>query len=184
MKKVTTIFLSFVLAFAFSIVCFANGQEILENDTTYTNEFNISDEENEMLVDFYGEDFVSKLENGEISPDDIFEATGLEKSTLAAAFLFITSVFLLIPAIIVMIVFISKNKKLKEKIKRYELTYGVVYDSDVLKDMANIPPQNYNYNPQTFVPQYPEVNNQNISNSNFSDTLKDEQSKENDGGNI
>ena len=53
--------------------------------------------------------------------------------------------------------------------------------------MANIPPQNYNNNPQTFVPQYP-VNNapqQNSDISAFTDALKNETNKENnDGGNL
>ena len=62
------------------------------------------------------------------------------------------------------------------KIKNYELTYGVVYDKEVLKDMANIPPQNYNYNPQTFVPQYP-VNNPPEQNQDISAFTDDDKKK-------
>ncbi|MBQ5884618.1 MAG: hypothetical protein IIW72_08825 [Clostridia bacterium] len=111
----------------------------------------------------------------------------MEKSTIIVATLLIFAILLFVPVLIVLIVFISKNSKLKSKIRNYELTYGVVYDKEVLKDMANIPPQNYNYNPQTFVPQYP-VNNapqQNSDISAFTDALKSETNKENnDGGNL
>ena len=193
MKKIMAILLSLVLAFCFSTFAFATGEEVTDGAVS-GEEFVYADGANEyegsaedVLADIYGEDFAASVENGELDPYALLEEMGMEKSTVIMAMLVLFSVFLFVPVLIVLIVFISKNSKIKEKIKNYELTYGVVYDKEVLKDMANIPPQNYNYNPQTFVPQYP-VNNapqQNSDISAFTDALKNETNKENnDGGNL
>ena len=193
MKKIMAILLSLVLAFCFSTLAFATGEEIadeavLGDEFVYTDgadEF--EDSTDDVLSDIYGEDFAAAVENGDVDPYAILEEMGMEKSTIIVAMLLIFAILLFVPVLIVLIVFISKNTKIKQKIKNYELTYGVVYDKAVLKDMANIPPQNYNYNPQTFVPQYP-VNNppqQNQDISAFTDALKSETNKENnDGGNL
>ena len=194
MKKIMAILLSLVLAFCFSTLVFATGEEVKVDEAVSSDEFvyadgadEYSDSTEDMLADIYGEDFAEALENGEADPYALLEAMGMEKSTVIMAMLLLFAILLFIPVLIVLIVFISKNSKLKSKIKNYELTYGVVYDKEVLKDMANIPPQNYNYNPQTFVPQYP-VNNapqQNSDISAFTDALKNETNKENnDGGNL
>ena len=194
MKKIMAILLSLVLAFCFSTLAFATGEEVKVDEAVSSDEFvytdgadEYSDSTEDMLADIYGEDFAEALENGEADPYARLEAMGKEKSTVIMAMLLLFAILLFIPVLIVLIVFISKNSKLKSKIKNYELTYGVVYDKEVLKDMANIPPQNYNYNPQTFVPQYP-VNNapqQNSDISAFTDALKNETNKENnDGGNL
>ena len=194
MKKIMAILLSLVLAFCFSTLAFATGEEVKVDEAVSSDEFvytdgadEYSDSTEDMLADIYGEDFAEALENGEADPYALLEAMGMEKSTVIMAMLLLFAILLFIPVLIVLIVFISKNSKLKSKIKNYELTYGVVYDKEVLKDMANIPPQNYNYNPQTFVPQYP-VNNapqQNSEISAFTDALKSETNKENnDGGNL
>lgn len=194
MKKIMAILLSLVLAFCFSTFAFATGEEVKVDEAVSSDEFvytdgadEYSDSTEDMLADIYGEDFAEALENGEADPYALLEAMGMEKSTVIMAMLLLFAILLFIPVLIVLIVFISKNSKLKSKIKNYELTYGVVYDKEVLKDMANIPPQNYNYNPQTFVPQYP-VNNapqQNSDISAFTDALKNETNKENnDGGNL
>ena len=189
MKKITAILLSLILAFCFSTVAFATGEASVDANMGEDYSADIySDGTEDMLAEIYGEDFASQLENGEINPSEIFEMFGLEKSTVFMTMLVMIAFLLFIPVLIVLIVFISKNNKLKSKIRNYELTYGVVYDKDVLKDMANIPPQNYNYNPQTFVPQYP-VNNQSSANqdiSAFSDALKKEVNNENEnnGGNM
>lgn len=194
MKKIMAILLSLILAFGFSTLAFATGEEVKVDEAVSSDEFvytdgadEYSDSTEDMLADIYGEDFAEALENGEADPYALLEAMGMEKSTVIMAMLLLFAILLFIPVLIVLIVFISKNSKLKSKIKNYELTYGVVYDKEVLKDMANIPPQNYNYNPQTFVPQYP-VNNapqQNSDISAFTDALKNETNKENnDGGNL
>lgn len=194
MKKIMAILLSLVLAFCFSTLAFATGEEVKVDEAVSSDEFvytdgadEYSDSTEDMLADIYGEDFAEALENGEADPYALLEAMGMEKSTVIMAMLLLFAILLFIPVLIVLIVFISKNSKLKSKIKNYELTYGVVYDKEVLKDMANIPPQNYNYNPQTFVPQYP-INNapqQNSDISAFTDALKNETNKENnDGGNL
>lgn len=194
MKKIMAILLSLVLAFCFSTLAFATGEEVKVDEAVSSDEFvyadgaeEYSDSTEDMLADIYGEDFAEALENGEADPYALLEAMGMEKSTVIMAMLLLFAILFFIPVLIVLIVFISKNSKLKSKIKNYELTYGVVYDKEVLKDMANIPPQNYNYNPQTFVPQYP-VNNapqQNSDISAFTDALKNETNKENnDGGNL
>ena len=194
MKKIMAFLLSLVLAFCFSTLAFATGEEVKVDEAVSSDEFvytdgadEYSDSTEDMLADIYGEDFAEALENGEADPYALLEAMGMEKSTVIMAMLLLFAILLFIPVLIVLIVFISKNSKLKSKIKNYELTYGVVYDKEVLKDMANIPPQNYNYNPQTFVPQYP-VNNapqQNSDISAFTDALKNETNKENnDGGNL
>ena len=194
MKKIMAILLSLVLAFCFSTLAFATGEEVKVDEAVSSDEFvytdgadEYSDSTEDMLADIYGEDFAEALENGEADPYALLETMGMEKSTVIMAMLLLFAILLFIPVLIVLIVFISKNSKLKSKIKNYELTYGVVYDKEVLKDMANIPPQNYNYNPQTFVPQYP-VNNapqQNSDISAFTDALKNETNKENnDGGNL
>lgn len=195
MKKIMAIILSLVFIFAFSTVAFANGEEVKVDEVTSGDEYiytdgadEAADSPEDILADLYGQEFADAYANGEIGAYAFFEEMGLEKSTVVMAMLLIFAVLLFIPVLIVLIVFISKNKKLKEKIRGYELTYGVVYDKDVLKDMANIPPQNYNYNPQTFVPQYP-VNNapqqNNTDISAFSNALKNETNKENnDGGNL
>lgn len=194
MKKIMAILLSLVLAFCFSTLAFATGEEVKVDEAVSSDEFvytdgadEYSDSTEDMLADIYGEDFAEALENGEADPYALLETMGMEKSTVIMAMLLLFAILLFIPVLIVLIVFISKNSKLKSKIKNYELTYGVVYDKEVLKDMANIPPQNYNYNPQTFVPQYP-VNNapqQNSDISAFTDVLKNETNKENnDGGNL
>ena len=194
MKKIMAILLSLVLAFCFSTLVFATGEEVKVDEAVSSDEFvytdgadEYSDSTEDMLADIYGEDFAEALENGEADPYALLETMGMEKSTVIMAMLLLFAILLFIPVLIVLIVFISKNSKLKSKIKNYELTYGVVYDKEVLKDMANIPPQNYNYNPQTFVPQYP-VNNapqQNSDISAFTDALKNETNKENnDGGNL
>lgn len=194
MKKIMAILLSLVLTFCFSTLAFATGEEVKVDEAVSSDEFvytdgadEYSDSTEDMLADIYGEDFAEALENGEADPYALLEAMGMEKSTVIMAMLLLFAILLFIPVLIVLIVFISKNSKLKSKIKNYELTYGVVYDKEVLKDMANIPPQNYNYNPQTFVPQYP-VNNapqQNSDVSAFTDALKNETNKENnDGGNL
>lgn len=194
MKKIMAILLSLVLTFCFSTLAFATGEEVKVDEAVSSDEFvytdgadEYSDSTEDMLADIYGEDFAEALENGEADPYALLEAMGMEKSTVIMAMLLLFAILLFIPVLIVLIVFISKNSKLKSKIKNYELTYGVVYDKEVLKDMANIPPQNYNYNPQTFVPQYP-VNNapqQNSDISAFTDALKNETNKENnDGGNL
>lgn len=175
MKKIMALILSLVFIFAFSTVAFASGEEVVSGvpeydfyDDAYTTGEGISEEE--ML-------------------DDMLAETGLEMSTLIFCFLFFGACLLFVPALIVMIVFATKNKNVKEQIRNYEITYGVIYDKAVLKDMANIPPQNYNYNPQTFVPQYP-VNNQpaapqsNQDISAFSQALKNETNNENNGGNL
>ena len=194
MKKIMAILLSLVLTFCFSTLAFATGEEVKVDEAVSSDEFvytdgadEYSDSTEDMLADIYGEDFAEALENGEADPYALLEAMGMEKSTVIMAMLLLFAILLFIPVLIVLIVFISKNSKLKSTIKNYELTYGVVYDKEVLKDMANIPPQNYNYNPQTFVPQYP-VNNapqQNSDISAFTDALKNETNKENnDGGNL
>ena len=193
MKKIMAILLSLVFAFCFSTFAFATGEEIADDavageEFVYTEGVDeYSDGTNDALAEIYGEDFAAAVENGDVDPYAILEEMGMEKSTVIMAMLVMCSILLFVPVLIILIVFISKNKKLKEKIKNYELTYGVVYDKSVLKDMANIPPQNYNYNPQTFVPQYP-VNNapqQNQYISAFTDALKNETNKENnDGGNL
>lgn len=200
MKKIMAILLSLVFVFCFSTLAFAtgeevaNGEEIKTDETVASEDFVYTDGADEytdgtddMIAEIYGEDFAAALEEGEFDPNALYEAMGLEKSTIIMAMLLIFTILLFIPVLIILIVYISKNSKLKAKIKNYELTYGVIYDKDVLKDMANIPPQNYNYNPQTFVPQYP-VNNppqQNQDISAFSDALKKESNKENnDGGNL
>ena len=194
MKKIMAILLSLVLAFCFSTLAFATGEEVKVDEAASSDEFVYTDGADEysdgtevMLADIYGEDFAASLENGEADPYALLEEMGMEKSTVIVAMLLIFAILLFVPILIVLIVFISKNSKLKSKIRNYELTYGVVYDKEVLKDMANIPPQNYNYNPQTFVPQYP-VNNapqQNSDISAFTDALKSETNKENnDGGNL
>ncbi len=194
MKKIMAILLSLVLTFCFSTLAFATGEEVKVDEAVSSDEFvytdgadEYSDSTEDMLADIYGEDFAEALENGEADPYALLEAMGMEKSTVIMAMLLLFAILFFIPVLIVLIVFISKNSKLKSKIKNYELTYGVVYDKEVLKDMANIPPQNYNYNPQTFVPQYP-VNNapqQNSDISAFTDALKNETNKENnDGGNL
>ena len=194
MKKIMAILLSLVLTFCFSTLAFATGEEVKVDEAVSSDEFvytdgadEYSDSTEDMLADIYGEDFAEALENGEADPYALLEAMGMEKSTVIMAMLLLFAILFFIPVLIVLIVFISKNSKLKSKIKNYELTYGVVYDKEVLKDMANIPPQNYNYNPQTFVPQYP-VNNapqQNSDISAFTDALKNETDKENnDGGNL
>lgn len=194
MKKIMAILLSLVIAFCFSTFAFATGEEVKVDEAVSSDEFvytdgadEYSDSTEDMLADIYGEDFAEALENGEADPYALLEAMGMEKSTVIMAMLLLFAILFFIPVLIVLIVFISKNSKLKSKIKNYELTYGVVYDKEVLKDMANIPPQNYNYNPQTFVPQYP-VNNapqQNSDISAFTDALKNETNKENnDGGNL
>ena len=194
MKKIMAILLSLVLAFCFSTLAFATGEEVKVDEAVSSDEFvytdgadEYSDSTEDMLADIYGEDFAEALENGEADPYALLEAMGMEKSTVIMAMLLLFAILLFIPVLIVLIVFISKNSKLKSKIKNYELTYGVVYDKEVLKDMANIPPQNYNYNPQTFVPQAPLNNSpqQNTDISAFSDALKKETEKENnDGGNL
>lgn len=194
MKKIMAILLSLVLAFCFSTLAFATGEEVKVDEAVSSDEFvytdgadKYSDSTEDMLADIYGEDFAEALENGEADPYALLEAMGMEKSTVIMAMLLLFAILLFIPVLIVLIVFISKNSKLKSKIKNYELTYGVVYDKEVLKDMANIPPQNYNYNPQTFVPQAPLNNSpqQNTDISAFSDALKKETEKENnDGGNL
>lgn len=189
MKKITAILLSLILAFCFSTVAFATGEDLADANMGEEYSADIySDETEDMLAEIYGEDFVSQIENGEISPSEIFEMFGLEKSTVFMTMLVMIASLLFVPVLIVLIVFISKNSKLKAKIKNYELTYGVVYDKDVLKDMANIPPQNYNYNPQTFVPQYP-ANSENYTttpNTSFNETLSNEAKNENEnnGGNM
>ncbi len=193
MKKIMAILLSLVLAFCFSTLAFATGEEVKTDETVTSEDFvytdgadEYSDSTEDMLADIYGEDFAEALENGEADPYALLEAMGMEKSTVIMAMLLLFAILLFIPVLIVLIVFISKNSKLKSKIKNYELTYGVIYDKDVLKDMANIPPQNYNYNPQTFVPQVPLNNPQQSSDiSAFTDALKNETNKENnDGGNL
>ncbi len=193
MKKIMAILLSLILAFGFSTLAFATGEEVLDEsvageESVYTDGADeYADGTDDMIAEIYGEDFAAALEEGEFDPNALYEAMGLEKSTIIMAMLVLFAVLLFVPVLIVLIVFISKNSKIKEKIKNYELTYGVVYDKEVLKDMANIPPQNYNYNPQTFVPQAP-LNNapqQNTDISAFSDALKKESEKENsDGGNL
>lgn len=186
MKKIMAILLSLILAFGFSTLAFATGEEVLD-ESVAGEESVYTDGTDDMIAEIYGEDFAAALEEGEFDPNALYEAMGLEKSTIIMAMLVLFAVLLFVPVLIVLIVFISKNSKIKEKIKNYELTYGVVYDKEVLKDMANIPPQNYNYNPQTFVPQEP-LNNapqQNSDISAFSDALKKESEKENnDGGNL
>ncbi len=186
MKKIMAILLSLVLAFCFSTLAFATGEEVLDEavageESVYTDgAYEDSDSSEDMLADIYGEDFAAAVENGDVDPNALLEEMGMEKSTVIMAMLVLFAILLFVPVLIVLIVFISKNSKIKEKIKNYELTYGVVYDKEVLKDMANIPPQNYNYNPQTFVPQYP-VNNapqQSGDISAFSDALKNETNKE------
>ena len=177
MKKIMAILLVLVFAFSFSTVAFATGEEIASPE--------------------FSEDFSTDIPMGSGTVEEMLEQTGIEMSTLVLAYVFILSSLLFVPVLIVLIVFASKNKKVKQQIRNYEITYGVVYDKAVLKDMANIPPQNYNYNPQAFVPQYPmqgqpnaPQNNQDIS--AFSQALKNEaavetsneENKENEGGSL
>ncbi len=196
MKKIMAILLSLVLAFCFSTLAFATGEEKTDETaagdaSVYTDgAYEYQDGTDDVIADIYGEDFAASLEEGEYDPNAIYEAMGLEKSTIMLSILVVFAILLFIPVLIVLIVLISKNNKLKLKIKNYELTYGVVYDKEVLKDMANIPPQNYNYNPQTFVPQMPlnTAPQQNGDISAFTNALKNETNKENeennDGGNL
>ena len=191
MKKLLAILMSLVFVFCFSTLAFATGEEVekADEETVSGDEFvytdgayEFSDEEEQMLENIYGEDFVDSLENGEFDLNQMLESTGLEKSTLLLAMIFTTTSLLFIPTLIVLIVFISKNSKVKKQIRNYEITYGAGFNSG-----ANFPPQNYNYNPQNFAPQYP-VNNmpqQNQDISAFTDALKNEANKENnDGGNL
>ena len=191
MKKLLAILMSLVFVFCFSTLAFATGEEVekADEETVSGDEFvytdgayEFSDEEEQMLENIYGEDFVESLENGDIDVDDVLELTGLEKSTLIIIMIFMTTSFLFIPTLIVLIVFISKNSKIKKQIRNYEITYGAGFNNG-----ANFQPQNYNYNPQNFAPQYP-VNNvpqQNQDISAFNDALKNEAEKENNnGGNL
>lgn len=177
MKKIMAILLVLVFAFSFSTVAFATGEEVASPE--------------------FSEDFSTDIPTGSGTVEEMLEATGIEMSTLVLAYVFILSSLLFVPVLIVLIVFASKNKKVKQQIRNYEITYGVVYDKDVLKDMANIPPQNYNYNPQAFVPQYPMQGQPNAPQNNrdisaFSQALKNEaavetsneEKKENEGGSL
>lgn len=191
MKKLLAILMSLVFVFSFSTLAFATGEEVEKPDEetvsgdefVYTDgAYEFSDEEEQMLESIYGEDFVDSLENGEFDLNQMLESTGLEKSTLFLVMIFMTTSFLFIPTLIVLIVFICKNNKVKKQIRNYEITYGSGFNNG-----ANFPPQNYNYNPQNFAPQYP-VNNmpqQNQDITAFTDALKNEANKENnDGGNL
>ncbi len=190
MKKLLAILMSLVLVFCFSTFVFATGEEVEKTEETVSSDefvytdgaYEFSDEEEQLLENIYGEDFVESLENGDIDVDDVLELTGLEKSTLIIIMIFMTTSFLFIPTLIVLIVLISKNSKIKKQIKNYEITYGAGFNNG-----ANFQPQNYNYNPQNFAPQYP-VNNvpqQNQDISAFNDALKNEAEKENNnGGNL
>ena len=190
MKKLLAILMSLVFVFCFSTLAFATGEEIEKTEETVSSDefvytdgaYEFSDEEEQLLENIYGEDFVESLENGDIDVDDVLELTGLEKSTLIIIMIFMTTSFLFIPTLIVLIVFISKNSKIKKQIRNYEITYGTGFNNG-----ANFQPQNYNYNPQNFAPQYP-VNNvpqQNQDISAFNDALKNEAEKENNnGGNL
>ena len=188
MKKIMAILLVLVFAFSFSTVAFATGEEKAEDNTT-SEEFVYTDGASD-IYDF------SDVETN-VTVEDMLEQTGIEMSTLVLAYVFIFSSLLFVPVLIVLIVFASKNKKVKQQIRNYEITYGVVYDKDVIKDMANIPPQNYNYNPQAFVPQYPMQGQPNAPQNNrdisaFSQALKNEaavetsneEKKENEGGSL
>lgn len=191
MKKIMAILMSLVFVFCFSTLAFATGEETAttEEETVTSDEFvytdggyEFSDEEEQMLEDIYGENFVESLENGDFDVDDVLELTGLEKSTLLLMLLLLVTSLLFIPILIVLIVFASKNSKLKKKIENYEITYGAGFNNT-----GSFTQQNYNYNQQNFAPQYP-VNNfpqQNQDASTFTGVVNNETNNENkDGGNL
>ena len=110
MKKIMAILMSLVFVFCFSTLAFATGEETVktEGETVTSDEFvytdggyEFSDEEEQLLEDIYGEDFVNSLENGEFDVDDVLELTGLEKSTLLLMVLLLVTSLLFIPTLIV-----------------------------------------------------------------------------------
>ena len=114
MKKLLAILMSLVFVFCFSTLAFATGEEVekADEETVSGDEFvytdgayEFSDEEEQMLENIYGEDFVDSLENGEFDLNQMLESTGLEKSTLLLAMIFTTTSLLFIPTLIVLIIF-------------------------------------------------------------------------------
>lgn len=177
MKRLIVLFLAVtVLLFSFSVFALASGDIEIQNgeeagNGVFSYEYDDGVFGNDEVEEIFGEDAPAIL------------ALGTVVGFAALSF---------IPAVIVMIVFIVLNNKTVKRIREYEMTYGVVYTKDVLRDMQNIPPQNYNYNPSTFVPQYPVSNNQQSANpvntqaSSFNSTLYNEvkNENENNGGSI
>ena len=166
MKKLLMLVLSVTLIFCFSTVAFAMP----------VNNFRVEEEtEAETEIIAYEDDAVSES----------FEEMGLEKSTTFLFALAGVSILLWIPTLILLIVLNSQKKKLKEKINVFEAVYGEVYTKEIMNDMKDIPPSNYNFNPQTFAPFSPEENkNSNYSQleTNFNETLNS-QIENNDWGN-
>ena len=175
MKKVKLVLaLVLILVFTFSVTAFATGDVEIQNDESvesgvFDYEYDDGVYSEESFEEMFGED-----------SDAIF---GLSLAIVLSAMFFL-------PAVIMMIVFIVMNNKTVNKIKAYELAYGVVFTKEVINDMKNIPPQNYNYNPGAFVPQYPTGNMQNNNPSqpqtSFNNTLYNEVKNvnENNGGNM
>ncbi|MBR2877289.1 MAG: hypothetical protein IKC01_09130 [Clostridia bacterium] len=131
------------------------------------------------IEDFFDNELPDGEKNGDFI-DSVDKAVGffIAFTTLVSHLFF--------PLLIVMISFIVLNRKTVKKIHEYENIYGVIYTNDVLNDMKNIPPQNYNYNPSVFVPVSQESENNNINvNQSFSNELFNAQ-KENgeEGGNV
>ena len=171
MKKVKYI-LAFplVLIFSFSVMAFATGDVEIQNGENAENgvfnyEYNDGIYSEESLEDIFGEDAIPFF---------------------VLSFIAGISSLLFLPALILMIVFIVINNKTVNKIKAYELAYGVTFTKEVINDMKDIPPQNYNYNPGVFVPQYSDSYFKNESEAktaaSFSSALYEEE-KKNDGGN-
>ena len=84
MKKIMAILLSLVLAFCFSTLAFATGEEVKVDEAVSSDEFvytdgadEYSDSTEDMLADIYGEDFAEALENGEADPSALLEAMGM-----------------------------------------------------------------------------------------------------------
>lgn len=176
MKKAKIILaLVLVMIFTFSVTAFATGDtevyggEAVQEGDVFNYEYDDGVYEEESFEDVFGED---------------------SGSILALSFVMVISMMLFFPALVVMIIFIVMNNKTANKIRAYELAYGVVFTKDVINDMKNIPPQNYNYNPGAFVPQYPSQNMQNVNTtapqSSFNSTLYEEvkNTNENNGGDV
>lgn len=166
MKKFLMLVLSVMLMLCFSATAFAMP----------VNNFGAEKETEEQTeIEAFEDDIVSES----------FEEMGLEKSTTVLFALAGISIILWIPTLVLLIVLNSQKKKLKEKINVFEAVYGEVYTKEIMNDMKNIPPSNYNFNPQTFAPLSPEENrgnNYSQTQTNFNETLNS-QIENNDWGN-
>ncbi len=95
------------------------------------------------------------------------------------------SLFLFPIVFFIMLLFIYLHNKIKNKITVYEALYGVLFTKQVMEDMKGIPPEDYNYNPQSFVPEIHgvknEINKEKTSSVSFEDELKAQEDF--DGGN-